>query len=231
MLLESPYRSDIKRSSKKHVVLLTIDLTRAVASEAIEKRAAAIVSYREFFTLCSHNSLTLIHYRIIPLPASLPHCPDQAANYCFQHRNYILLTDPIIFRGLKSLTSADTQQDSLIRLAQAGISVYSPHTAVDASPGGVNDWLADGISGGRENEVRRNVLVPAAAEFEGAGMGRLVELKEAQNIGSLVERVKGYLGMRNCRFQSWQKMAATGIRKEKLMEHWLMKADSDGCYC
>lgn len=40
--------------------------------------------------------------------------------------------DPIIFRGLKSLTLADTQQQSLLRLALEGISVYSPHTAVDA---------------------------------------------------------------------------------------------------
>ena len=32
--------------------------------------------------------------------------------------------DPIIFRGLKSLTLADTQQQSLLRLALEGISVY-----------------------------------------------------------------------------------------------------------
>ena len=31
--------------------------------------------------------------------------------------------DPIIFRGLKSLTLADTQQQSLLRLALEGISV------------------------------------------------------------------------------------------------------------
>jgi hypothetical protein len=31
--------------------------------------------------------------------------------------------DPIIFRGLKSLTLEDTQQQSLLRLASEGISV------------------------------------------------------------------------------------------------------------
>jgi putative NIF3 family GTP cyclohydrolase 1 type 2 len=51
--------------------------------------------------------------------------------------------DPIIFRGLKSLTLGDPQQQSLLRLAQVGISVYSPHTAVDAVPGGMADWLCD----------------------------------------------------------------------------------------
>lgn len=34
-----------------------------------------------------------------------------------------------------------------MRLAQEGISVYSPHTAVDAAVGGLNDWLADIVTG------------------------------------------------------------------------------------
>ena len=58
-----------------------------------------------------------------------------------------IFTDPIIFRGLKALTLADTQQQSLLRLALEGISVYSPHTAVDAAPGGLGDWLADIVTG------------------------------------------------------------------------------------
>lgn len=58
----------------------------------------------------------------------------------------IQLADPIIFRPLKALTLANSQQSSLLRLAQAGISVYCPHTAVDAAPGGLNDWLADVIT-------------------------------------------------------------------------------------
>lgn len=72
----------------------------------------------------------------------------------------LTVTDPVIFRPLKSFTFADSQQESLLRLAQEGISVYSPHTAVDATIGGVNDWLADGISGGARNEESRAVIVP-----------------------------------------------------------------------
>lgn len=74
--------------------------------------------------------------------------------------------DPIIFRPLKSLTLSNTQQRSLLRLVQAGISVYSPHTAVDASVGGVNDWLADGISGGKDNETDRTYV----EKSNGSGM-------------------------------------------------------------
>lgn len=56
-------------------------------------------------------------------------------------------TDPIIFRGLKSITLGDSQQQSLLRLVQNGISVYSPHTAVDTVPGGMADWLCDVVTG------------------------------------------------------------------------------------
>jgi putative NIF3 family GTP cyclohydrolase 1 type 2 len=57
------------------------------------------------------------------------------------------LEDPIIFRGLKTLTLQDPQQQSLLRLVQEGISVYSPHTAIDAVPGGMADWLCDIATG------------------------------------------------------------------------------------
>ena len=45
------------------------------------------------------------------------------------------------------MTLADTQQQSLLRLALEGISVYCPHTAVDAAPEGLGDWLADIVTG------------------------------------------------------------------------------------
>jgi putative NIF3 family GTP cyclohydrolase 1 type 2 len=54
--------------------------------------------------------------------------------------------DPIVFTPLKALTLANSQQSSLLKLAQEGISVYCPHTAVDAAPGGLNDWLADVVT-------------------------------------------------------------------------------------
>ncbi|KAM9929701.1 hypothetical protein OXX80_009598, partial [Metschnikowia pulcherrima] len=61
--------------------------------------------------------------------------------------NVVIAYHPFIFRGLKSITPQDPQQKSLIKLIQNNISVYSPHTAVDSAKGGVNDFLADGISG------------------------------------------------------------------------------------
>jgi dinuclear metal center YbgI/SA1388 family protein len=98
LLLEAPIPTTSPRP--RNSVLLTIDLTRAVADEAIAARHSVIVAYH-----------------------------------------------PIIFRSLKSLTLQNSQQQSLLRLASAGISVYSPHTAVDAVPGGMCDWLCDIVTG------------------------------------------------------------------------------------
>ncbi|CAI6334622.1 unnamed protein product [Periconia digitata] len=97
LLLEAPFVPNRPQSNN---VLLTIDLTKAVADEAIALNSSIIIAYH-----------------------------------------------PIIFRGLKSLTLANSQQQTLLRLASHGISVYSPHTAVDAAPGGLGDWLADIITG------------------------------------------------------------------------------------
>lgn len=97
LLLEAPYDA-VRRQMNS--VLLTVDLTTAVAEEAIERKDSIVIAYH-----------------------------------------------PIIFRGLKSITMADSQQRSLLRLAAEGISVYSPHTALDSARGGINDWLADIVTG------------------------------------------------------------------------------------
>ena len=59
-----------------------------------------------------------------------------------QQCTVIITYHPIIFGGLKRLTLANSQSRTLLRAAQAGIAIYSPHTALDAVHGGVCDWLS-----------------------------------------------------------------------------------------
>lgn len=54
----------------------------------------------------------------------------------------IVAYHPPIFDPLKSLTTTDPKGSLILRLAQRGLAVYSPHTALDAAPGGLNDFLA-----------------------------------------------------------------------------------------
>ncbi|PLB50223.1 putative NGG1 interacting factor Nif3 [Aspergillus steynii IBT 23096] len=176
LLLEAPFNHERRQ---RNSVLLAIDLTKAVADEAIARKDSVVVAYH-----------------------------------------------PIIFRGLKSLTLNDSQQQSLLRLAQAGISVYSPHTAVDATPGGMADWLCDIVTGAIAPSTDSTPAIqkssstqysqpafpqpgtvrPASAEphvrttihpspppvpegMESAGMGRLVTFDTPQPLTAVVDRI------------------------------------------
>jgi dinuclear metal center YbgI/SA1388 family protein len=65
--------------------------------------------------------------------------------------NAIVAYHPPIFQPLRALSEATAASRIALRAARAGIAVYSPHTALDAAPGGVNDWLAAGLG---EGDVR-----------------------------------------------------------------------------
>jgi dinuclear metal center YbgI/SA1388 family protein len=55
----------------------------------------------------------------------------------------IVAYHPPIFHPTKRLVASDARQRPVLRAARAGIALYSPHTALDAAPGALCDWLAD----------------------------------------------------------------------------------------
>lgn len=64
---------------------------------------------------------------------------------------------PPIFAAIKRLTASTPQGRALLRLASTGVSVYSPHTALDAAEGGVTDWLLSLVA---PNAEARRAIVP-----------------------------------------------------------------------
>jgi dinuclear metal center YbgI/SA1388 family protein len=50
---------------------------------------------------------------------------------------------PPIWEPIKQISSAESAGGLLLKVMRAGINVYTPHTALDAAPGGVTDWLCD----------------------------------------------------------------------------------------
>ncbi|GME85262.1 unnamed protein product [Ambrosiozyma monospora] len=111
--------------------------------------------------------------------------------------NVILAYHPFIFRGLKSITNSDPQQRSLIKLIQHGISVYSPHTAVDASPQGMNEWLVNGLVDDAATQFKSKSFIEPNGKFDNeVGMGRLVELKQNVGLSSIISNLKKHLGLK-----------------------------------
>ncbi|MFG0317478.1 MAG: Nif3-like dinuclear metal center hexameric protein [Planctomycetota bacterium JB042] len=119
----------------------------------------------------------------------------------------IVAYHPPLFRAVKRLDPAVPHQRVLLRAIEERIAVHSPHTALDAAPGGVNDWLADGLGAGlrRPLERPRDRLrlgprpAAPAAHGEIAGQGRLVLLDRAVDVATVVRRVKRHLGLRHVR--------------------------------
>lgn len=74
--------------------------------------------------------------------------------------NLIVAYHPPIFEPLKAVTDADEKQAVVLEAIRAGIAIYSPHTALDAAPGGVNDWLAGGVGEGESTPLETHDEIP-----------------------------------------------------------------------
>src|SRR5690554_3984964 len=77
--------------------------------------------------------------------------------------NMIVAYHPPIFDALKSVNDRTAKSRIVLNAIKNNIAVYSPHTALDAAPGGVNDWLAQGLGHG---DVRALVSHGALPETE-----------------------------------------------------------------
>lgn len=67
--------------------------------------------------------------------------PDVSEEAVRAGANLIVAHHPVLFRGAKKLTANTPDGAALLPLLRAGIAVYSPHTAFDNCPGGINDNL------------------------------------------------------------------------------------------
>ncbi|KAI0475349.1 NGG1p interacting factor 3 [Xylariaceae sp. FL0804] len=109
----------------------------------------------------------------------------------------IVCYHPVIFRPLKSLTTADPMQRQLLRLVANGIGVYCPHTAMDAAVGGLNDWLCDIVLAGDpqvERTVAQPITKPLPDGHQGSGYGRTVQLRSPISLPTLLRRVSAGVG-------------------------------------
>lgn len=139
-LLINPMRPrDIKK------ILLTIDLTEAVADEAIGMKTDLIITYH-----------------------------------------------PILFRPFSRLDAGHAYDRTVMKLIRKNVAVFSPHTALDAVIGGVNDWLAGGVGDGVVSTI-------TPVDNTDAGQGRLVTLTKEISVKTLVQRMKKFLQLKTLR--------------------------------
>jgi putative NIF3 family GTP cyclohydrolase 1 type 2 len=110
----------------------------------------------------------------------------------------IVAYHPPIFKALQSFTLSDPLQASLLQCVAHGISVYSPHTALDSVWGGINDWLADGVLRGDKEAGTVKSLVGGTSRadmIDDGGAGRLVTLNSSIGMETLERRIKSHLNL------------------------------------
>ncbi len=89
----------------------------------------------------------------------------------------ILTHHPLLFHKVGAFTESVPEARKLMKLASAGISVFSFHTRADAASGGVNDLLAEALG--------LSDIEPLPG-----GLGRIGTLKEKATLSAFVEWVK-----------------------------------------
>ena len=116
----------------------------------------------------------------------------------------IVAYHPPILEGLKRLRSTAPAERSILRCVAAGIALYSPHTALDAAAGGVNDWLLDAFG---QPESERAPCFPHPSDRR-LGGGRFVHLAKPIELAEAVERLKRHLGLTQLRLAAAEQHAS-----------------------
>jgi dinuclear metal center YbgI/SA1388 family protein len=111
-----------------------------------------------------------------------------------KHADLIVAYHPPIFSGLKRITQKAPLERIVIDAIRNDIAVYSPHTALDAAPNGMNVWLAQALGEGTLAPI-----VPLPNAPPGVGMGRFVELAQPRALNDLLSLIKQHLGLSQLR--------------------------------
>ncbi len=109
-----------------------------------------------------------------------------------KHCNLIISHHPLIFKGLKRITGATPVEVSVLNAIAAGVSIYSCHTAVDNTPGGVSYAMAE-----RLGLTVRRALSPIAPRC--CKLSVMVPEREAESVRmAMFDAGAGQLGNYDC---------------------------------
>lgn len=104
----------------------------------------------------------------------------------------ILSYHPPIFRPMKHITWKTWKERLVIRALENRVAIYSPHTAYDAAPQGVNSWLAKGLG----TCTTRPIHPSKAPNYPTEGTHRLeFSANHSQDLDKVMSAVKGVGGV------------------------------------
>lgn len=165
--------------------------------------------------------------------------PEVLAECVREKVEVIVAYHPTFFSPIKSLTLP--RQSVQLGAIAAGMSVYSPHTSLDAVEGGINDWLAtllcDKHKGVKGSEGLKIVPIERLSLSENerkhhkytekCGMGRLVTLPYPIPFNDLVNRIKQGLQLEHVRVSLPSKANTTETSLSSSLDKKVSSVDSN----
>ncbi|MGL5869684.1 Nif3-like dinuclear metal center hexameric protein [Clostridium chrysemydis] len=106
----------------------------------------------------------------------------------------IITHHPLIFKKPNRIVKDDFLGNKIIELIKNDISLYSSHTNLDSVKGGINDTIVK-MLGFEFNSI----IEESNKGYDGAGLGRIVNLEEELDLNSLIEKIKSNLNVSNLR--------------------------------
>jgi dinuclear metal center YbgI/SA1388 family protein len=119
--------------------------------------------------------------------------PESASEAVEERVDLVVAHHPMPFRPLSQITTRTVEGEILWRLARAGVSIYSPHTAFDSTAEGINAAIAEGLALSNPRP-----LIPDEQD-ETVGAGRIGTFTDPIPLNLLAERVKQLLGVATVR--------------------------------
>jgi dinuclear metal center YbgI/SA1388 family protein len=107
--------------------------------------------------------------------------------------NLIISYHPPIFAGLKRLTAKTWKERIIVQCLENKIALYSPHTAWDSCPDGVNDWLASSLPFSSKVPAMPSAIDP------NFGGGRVCKVDGSLTLKEAIEKIKTYTGLPDVR--------------------------------
>jgi len=113
---------------------------------------------------------------------------ETVAEAVAQKASLVVSHHPLPFRPLARITTATPEGRCLLKLAAAGIAIYSPHTAFDSAVDGINQQWASALNLTNVTPLAVSPEAPA-----GTGAGRCGKAAPGSTLGTLASHVKQFL--------------------------------------
>jgi dinuclear metal center YbgI/SA1388 family protein len=115
--------------------------------------------------------------------------PDTAAEAIGNGAELVVVHHPLPFRPVSQITTDTTAGRLLFELIEAGVSVFSAHTAFDSAEFGINQQLAAGFG------LEEILPLVASAKDPRLGSGRMGTFRAPIAFAEFIDRVKNFLSL------------------------------------